>query len=469
MVVLEQEKRKKAQPQSPESSENRSHSDPPKKTRDLPNLNECHSCGFKIDVCTGKNKLRTLYSEWRVVLLCNKCFSSIESCKICSYCFSGTSSESLRCVQCRHSVHKSCFLKYKNVAPWSYSCLGSEFSVCVDCWIPKHVEISRGRRIRRLRKMKNGMVEKKGRVDLEKESSRVLVCGILGRSMEDVVKNANHEMEKKVKVAARARDSARKKAAAARRAVELANSTLSLVANREDSTLKLPSKMDSVKVVGSSYLTLDVRMNSSPRISKSCCLLKNTSYLDAPKIWPFGVDSSCKTSNLRNANGCDDKLYDDSLKALCEPSVSLDSLDSDSSSDMNRLSTGRSDMKTSPKDGECSAEFGVEESGEERLKEGEESSCSDRLINFSGEDSGLELDHKQGNSALHGEDRSDRYFLKYSRRSDHRFSKHSRSSDRYLLKYSRRSDRYLLKYSRRPDRYFLKYSRRNCLKPNLDR
>lgn len=399
--------------QSPESSEeNPSHSvlasPPQKKTRDLPNLTECHACGFKVDVCTGKNRLRTLYSEWRVVLLCNKCFSCVESSQICSYCFSETSSESFRCIQCRHSVHRSCFFKYKDVAPWSYSCLGSEFSICVDCWIPKPVAISR----RRIRKLRSGAIEKKGRVLLQKGNSRVLGGGNLVRSMEDVVKDANRAVEKKVEAAARARDMAMKKAVVARRAVELANNALSLVPNREESTLNEDS--------------LYPHLNSLPRISKSCCLL-NTSYLDAPKRWTFSVDSLYKTSNSRNASGCDnkhevsndDKLYEDSRRSLCEPSVSMGSLDTDSSTDLNHLCMGRCDMETSPRDGECTAEFDVEETGEELLKEGE-GSCSDRPINFSGEDSGLEHDRKQADSALHGEERRnglrDRYFLKYSRR-----------------------------------------------------
>jgi len=122
----------------------------------------------------------------------------------------------------------------------------------------------------------------------------------------------------------------------------MASKTLNIVANREEGTLNLPSKMDPVKVVGCSSLAFDLRLNNSPRISKSRCLL-NTSYLDAPKRWAFSVDSSCKTSNSRNASG------------------SLGSLDSDSSTDLSCPCMGRCDMITSPKDGECTAE----------LKEGE--------------------------------------------------------------------------------------------------
>jgi hypothetical protein len=275
------------------------------------------------------------------------------------------------------------------------------------------MEISRRRRLRSLRKIKSGMIEKKGRVDFVKESSRVLRGGNLIRSVEDVVKEAKNEAKKKVEAAARAREVATKRAVAARRAVELANNALSLVANRKESTLNL-----------------DLHLNSPPRISKTRCLL-NTSF---PKKWTVSIDSSCKRSNSRMASGSDNKL-------------SLGSSNSDSSTDL-----------SCPKDGVCNAEYGVEEIGEELSKEGRES-YSDRLISFSGEDCWLELDCKQADSALNGEERSDRYILKYSRR----------RPNCCKLKYSRRPDRYFLKYSRRKsDRYFFKYSRKNCLKPKLN-
>ncbi|CAJ1963555.1 unnamed protein product [Sphenostylis stenocarpa] len=417
MKLLESKKRTDAQP---ESSENPSDSVPPnKKTRGLPNLTECHACGFKVDVCTGKNRLRTLYSEWRVVLLCKKCFSSVESSQICSYCFSGTSLESYRCNKCQHSVHKTCFLKYKNAPPWSYASLGSDFSVCVDCWIPKHLEISR----RRKRRVMGG---ENDRVILEKGSSRVLPGGHLVRSMEDLVEDAKREVEEKVEAAARAREGATKKALVARRAVELANNALSLVGNGEESSLNLPPKMDAFKVLDGSELTFELHphLNSLPRISKSCCLL-NTSLLDIPKRLASSVDSSCKTSNSKNDGdrdkhevSCDDKLLAYSCKSLCEPLVSVGTLDSGSSTGLNLLCIGRSGTETGSKDGERTAESDGEGVGEELQKEGE-GSCSDRLINFS-EDSGVELDRKHADSALHREKRCngqpDRYFLKYSRR-----------------------------------------------------
>ncbi|QCD76507.1 hypothetical protein DEO72_LG1g126 [Vigna unguiculata] len=417
MKLLESKKRTEVQP---ESSENLSDSVPThKKTRDLPNLTECHACGFKVDVCSGKNRLRTLYSEWRVVLLCKNCFSSVESSQMCSYCFYGMSLESYRCNQCQRSVHKTCFLKYKNAPPWSYASVGSEFSVCVDCWIPKHLELSR----RRKRRVMGG---ENGGIILEKGSSRVFPDENLERSMEDLVEDAKRVVGEKVEAAARAREGAMKKALVAKRAVEIANNALGLVANKEECGLNPLLKRDAFEVLDGSELTFELhpQFNCLPRISKSCCLL-NTSSLDIPMMLSSSVDSSCKTSNSRNTDyrykhevSCDDKLLADSCKSLCEPLVSVGSLDSGSSTGLNVLCIGRSGMETGSKVGEPTAESDGEGIGEELQKEGE-GSCSDRIINVS-EDSGMELDRKQDDSALHREKlcigQPDRYFLKYSRR-----------------------------------------------------
>ncbi|WVY95275.1 hypothetical protein V8G54_034363 [Vigna mungo] len=415
MKLLESKKRTEVQPE-PESYENLSDSVPThKKTRDLPNLTECHACGFKVDVCTGKNRLRTLYSEWRVVLLCKSCFSSVESSQICSYCFCGMSLESYSCNQCQRSVHKTCFLKYKNAPPWSYASMG-EFSVCVDCWIPKHLELSR----RRKRRALGG---ENGRIIVENGSSRVLPDGNLERSMEDLVEDAKRVVGEKVEAAARAREGAMKKALVAKRAVEIANNALGLVAIKKKSGMKPPPERDAFEVVDGSELTFELhpQFNCLRRISKSCCLL-NTSSLDIPKMLSSSVDSSGNTSNLRNAYylekhevSCANKLLTDSSKSLCEPLVSVGSLDSGSSTGLNLLCT---DMETGSKVDEPTGESDGEGVGEELQKEGE-GSCSDRIINMS-EDTGMELDRKQADSALHREKlcnaQPDRYFLKYSRR-----------------------------------------------------
>lgn len=77
----------------------------------------------------------------------------MESSAICSYCFAKVS-EGFRCSDCTRIIHKSCFLDYKSFAPWSYSCPGSQFSVCIDCWIPK--SLARNRLLKRKRNAKKG-------------------------------------------------------------------------------------------------------------------------------------------------------------------------------------------------------------------------------------------------------------------------------------------------------------------------
>ncbi|XP_028753181.1 uncharacterized protein LOC114712806 [Neltuma alba] len=363
-----------------------------KKTRDLPNLNKCHACGFIVDVCAGKKRLHILNSEWRIVLLCKNCLSSIKSSRMCSYCFSESSADCFCCEQCKHSVHKKCFSKYKDTAPWSYACSGSEFSVCVDCWVPKSVVISRKR-------MKTGKVKKKDRIVLEKDASRFSDDGNSAVSLEDVVKDANLVVDEKVEAAARARDEAVKKAVVARRAVEAANSALSLVPRGDENSLNERLKMGADKVV-----ELYPPVSSSP---SSCCLF-NSSYLDTAKAGTSSSDSPCMRSNPSNSSdflkhevSSDNNMHKDSHKYVMKPSVCMDG----------------SDKRTSSNEGKCMVDCdSKEEIGEELMKEGE-GSCSDRQI------SGyyiLNLDRKQTETALPGEERCngqpDRYFLKYRRR-----------------------------------------------------
>nr|KYP63110.1 hypothetical protein KK1_017675 [Cajanus cajan]KYP63122.1 hypothetical protein KK1_017687 [Cajanus cajan]KYP63124.1 hypothetical protein KK1_017689 [Cajanus cajan] len=185
---------------------------------------------------------------------------------------------------------------------------------------------------------------------LEKGNSRVL-----------------QSMEENVEVAARAREGATKNA-------------LSLVTNREE-----PFKIDAVKVLDGSELTFELhpRLNSLP---KSCCI----SYLDTPR-------RGASTSSVNSRNDGGGHQHNNTCKYV-------GSLDSGSSTDLNLLCIGISDMETGSKD------------GEEPVKEGE-GSCSGRLINFT-EDNSVELNRKQADSALHREEQrcKDRYFFKYSRR-----------------------------------------------------
>ncbi|XP_050381370.1 uncharacterized protein LOC126798444 isoform X2 [Argentina anserina] len=121
-----------------------------KKTRDLPNLTECHCCHRRVDLAKSKNSmLHLLYSEWRIVLLCTKCLSRVESTELCSYCFHDSSSgdDCFSCRQCRRRVHRDCDSEYRGSAVWSGSSSSpEEVSVCGDCWVSE--SLARWRRSR---------------------------------------------------------------------------------------------------------------------------------------------------------------------------------------------------------------------------------------------------------------------------------------------------------------------------------
>ncbi|XWS68336.1 hypothetical protein CRYUN_Cryun04dG0081600 [Craigia yunnanensis] len=210
---------------------------PLKKTRDLPNLTECQACGSRADNGNSKNRIQTLYSEWRIVLLCPRCYLRVDSYQICSYCFKEATDDCFSCGQCKRSLHKTCFLNYKSVPPWSYSVCGSEFTVCIDCWVPKHIARKRGI-LRRNRKAKNSSI-------LETRD------GGGDKLLEDVVKDVNCAMGKKVEAAVKAREKAVKKAVVAKGAVELANNAFEECGDAELA------------------FRLHRAMNSSPRISKN--------------------------------------------------------------------------------------------------------------------------------------------------------------------------------------------------------
>lgn len=243
-----------------------------KKTRDLPNVTECHSCGSRVGGDNNNKKLEILYSEWRIVLLCTKCYTLIESSKVCSYCFkqsSGSSNKNFHCRKCNRVVHKSCFSKRKTVAPWSYSCnYDNGFSVCVDCWVPKSVAIKR--EVFRFTRRKSPRVL--GNWD-----------GCRENSLEDVVKDAKCVAQVKVEAAVRARELAVKKALEARKAAELAKNASNLVADIDDDDDGGGAKQFTNVDDSNFAFELHRAMNSSLQISNNLCLV-NTSCWAVPRI-----------------------------------------------------------------------------------------------------------------------------------------------------------------------------------------
>ncbi|KAL7235878.1 hypothetical protein ACSBR1_019208 [Camellia fascicularis] len=270
-----------------------------KKTRDLPNFSDCHCCGLHIHTSNPKNKLQTLDSVWRIVLLCKKCIERVESAELCSYCFSKADSDCYRCQDCERCIHRECVAKYR----WSsYCCLELGFSVCVDCWVPK-------------------LLANSNRVYKRRNNSRV------SKSLEDVVIDAKSVVKKKTVVVAKAKENALRKAMVARKAVELANSALELVAKKDDNGATV--------VVDDTELAFQLHraMNSSPRISKNFCLL-NSSLLPVPRIRDCDGDLSVRSSGSRvsshpSVTAPNNKLNENVDATVSEP-VYVSPLDSSS-------------------------------------------------------------------------------------------------------------------------------------------
>ncbi|CAI9287099.1 unnamed protein product [Lactuca saligna] len=167
-----------------------------KKTRDLPNLSDCHSCAVRINCTNPRERLQPLDSMWRVVLLCKKCTKRVESSELCPYCFSvvGDDKDCFKCLDCQHSIHKDCVAKYGS---------GLRFSVCVDCWIPDAVASSIG-------------VGKRKRKKHNKQS-----CERIATLPESRL-SVGEEVGKKFAAAEKASDNALKISVIAKSAVELA-------------------------------------------------------------------------------------------------------------------------------------------------------------------------------------------------------------------------------------------------------
>lgn len=223
-----------------------------KKTRDLPNLSECQACGFRIDSCTGNDKIQILYSEWRIVLLCCKCLDRIESSKICSYCYKETIEDFLTCSQCKRSVHRNCFLKCKAIDSMS----SLESLICVDCWVPK--SLVKRRELLTCRKICNSSA------DLGISNSRVSNGG-----------GSCAVVERKIVFALMATEMIGRKPFVPKK-----SNALDLEVKREEGG-EIHKKVASDDDAELAF-QLHRSMNSSPRISKNLCVV-NSSDSHVPK------------------------------------------------------------------------------------------------------------------------------------------------------------------------------------------
>ncbi|KAL6560714.1 hypothetical protein OROGR_004273 [Orobanche gracilis] len=187
-----------------------------KKTRDQPNFSDCHCCGRRIDHSNPTGRLQPLDSVWRIVLLCRKCRRDVHSGQTCPYCFRVT---------------------------------GASGEVCVDCWVPELLKNSI--RVRGRNENKVGAIKDEEYEDL----------------LENIVKNARNEVEKKVKSMTKVGK----------------NDTLDLMANKEKDSLKAKNsnQSGSFEVAEDAEMAIQLHraINSSPRI-----LRKSLSDLDVSSI-----------------------------------------------------------------------------------------------------------------------------------------------------------------------------------------
>lgn len=378
-----------------------------------------------------------------MVLLCKKCHSRVESSEICSYCFQESSGDDcFRCCQCNHCIHELCFLRHRAVPPWSFSCLGKEFSVCIDCWLPKQIASNRESLRRSRDDSKSPRIPDPG-------SPRVLNMWDCREQLEDHVKDANCVLEGKIEAAARARELAVAKAAVATRAVQLANDALHLFAKRDENIAKNRG-CDERNIVGDEEFAIQLHraMNSSPRISKNSYLLKARG-LSAPKMRNSGGDLLVRLSNSGGADLSESEKLEVLDGSTSGPSVGKFSVE------MDHL---KPEFKVYARTRRNGIKFGVEFNGDignldVRLKE-EEGSCSTKVLNTSGDDNAKNLSLESCENLDKSSDNPERYFIKYKRK-----LRLEPKPGSYFIKYHRK-----LRLKSKPKSYVIKYQRKVTLK-----
>lgn len=246
-----------------------------KKTRDLPNLSDCHGCAVRINYTNPRERLQPLDSMWRVVLLCKKCSKRVKSSELCPYCFSVVADDNdcFKCRDCQHSIHKDCAAKYGS---------GLEFSVCVDCWVPDAVATSMG--------MQKRKSTKKNKESCDPAAS--LPESRVSDHETSEPKLLGEDVGKKVVAAAKASENTLKKAVLAKNAAEAAKGVLNAAGSCE------------TKVVDDKDLAfmLHRAINSSPRISRYACLTSSFTGDKAHIIYYSRRPARKKTSLMNSGN-----------------------------------------------------------------------------------------------------------------------------------------------------------------------
>ncbi|XP_073123831.1 uncharacterized protein [Henckelia pumila] len=292
---------------------------PEKRTRDQPNLSDCHCCGRRINHTNPKDRLQPLDSIWRIVLLCRKCRKKLNSGQTCPYCFKETehSGNLFTCCVCHRNIHKDCAGEYRNCAPFCYSGVDLGFRVCVDCWVPDSLKNS---------------IRTSGRsddIDATKHNSEAK------DSSEKTLKDATLHLEK-VKMAGTDKVQALKKATAAKNTANNAKHILDF-GSKKDRDEQKDASSDSngkIKVVDDAELAFRLHraMNSSPRILRDKCQVNscsddlengNLNGLSCNRLAAEGVQSEDQSANSaeieRNYLTDKKRLYSDANELAVGP------------------------------------------------------------------------------------------------------------------------------------------------------
>ena len=145
------------------------------------------------------------------------------------------------------------------------------------------------------------------------ESSRVLPELNSLKSLQDAANDASSVAKNKIEAAVKARDEAVRKALVARKAVELANNALDLVASDANNKEEDGVFIDDVELA----FQLHRVMNSSPRISSNFCSLNTSCLAIIPRSAASGNPSVCGKLQLCS----DNKLCENPDRSVSEPSV----------------------------------------------------------------------------------------------------------------------------------------------------
>ncbi|CAK9140473.1 unnamed protein product [Ilex paraguariensis] len=498
-----------------------------RKTRELPNLSDCHGCGLRIDNSNPKERLRTLDSVWRIVLLCKKCIKLVNSRQTCPYCFKeipGKETDYFQCGDCEHRIHRDCVVKLgvSLRGPIARS-QNFQFVLIGDSRVTGSSKVLEKNKVassleymvkdancvvnsvrvfeRRKKKNKIGLEQgdsrvtgsskileknkvasssecvvkdancvvnsvrvferrkKKNTIDLDpgdsrvtegdsrvtEGNSRVLEINKGAKSLENVVKGASCVLEKKINVAAKAKENALRKAVTAKRAVELANNALHLMAKKDENWKRSESLVTSsgrtdnteTRVVDDAELAFQLHraMNSSPRISRNLCSI-NSSCLAVPKIRDCNSNLAGKLLHFRSCGSAsvsgklevvtNSKFNEKLDRIVSECSVCDKDFDSHSNDDLGELKPKlKTYTRKSKRRKECleNGEIGSH-SGDGHRRQSESQSCQKEQK--SSNELGLNditvrcLRKFDGNNTVLKDGKCngkpDRYLLKYSKR-----------------------------------------------------